>query len=270
LSFGSRLIKSLSVKIIVLILTLFFSQSLKSQIPVEAFTDALKSKKFSAFKKVFKKALQKDGLIEHGNSISREIFEDYKEVYYDVYARYPVPGNTYTVKMIVKGNKMIYYHFSFVNMEKQGEKRIFTTVPVDTFTDVSAYNTFKANFRKVYEADLKETDLWMFKAVGQVCGFMHIKNLQDYDDMEYFINANKRDSLLALLESANLEKQMFGLWGYNILLQKQGKLSTLESRLIRTIMAKKAKGMVCTGGCDMYADTPKGFAKRYKLNELPN
>jgi hypothetical protein len=259
------------MKITVLILSLFFSNSLKSQIPVEAFTDALKSKLYSTFEKAFKKALKKDSLIDYGNTLSREIFEDYKEIYYDIFDKYPLIGNNHTLKMVVKGDKIIYYHFSFVNVERQGEKRIFTIVPIDTFVDVLKYNTFKADFRKLYEADLNETDLWRFKIVGKFCGLrITIKNIQDYDDMDKFINANQRDSLLAWLQSANLEKQMFGLWGYNILMQKQRTLSTLELKLIRAVMTKKAKGNVCGGGCDAYYLTPKEFVKRYNLNELPD
>ncbi len=259
------------MKITVFILTLFFSYSLKSQIPVEAFTDALKSKQYSTFEKAFKKALKKDSLIDYGNSLSREIFENYKEVYYDIYDKYPLVGNNHTLKMILKGNKIIYYHFSFVNVERQGEKRIFTTVPIDTFINVSRYNALKTEFRKVYEADLNETDLWRFKIVGQFCGLrITLENIKDYDEMNSLVNANKRDSLLQWLQSANLEKQMFGLWGYNILMQKRMTLSTLELKLIKVVMTKKAKGNVCGGGCDVYYLNPREFAKRYNLNELPN
>jgi hypothetical protein len=259
------------MKITVLILTLFLSYSLKSQIPVEAFTDALKTKQYSIFEKVFKKALKEDKLIDYSNSLSREIFEDYKEVYYDIFDKYPLEGNNHSLKIIVKGNKIIYYHFSFVNVERQAEKRIFTTVPIDTFIDVSKYNALKTEFRKVYEADLNETDLWTFKIVGQFCGLrITLENIKDYDEMNSLVNSNKRDSLLKWLQSANLEKQMFGLWGYNILIQKQMTLSTLELKLIKVVMTKKAKGNVCGGGCEVYHLTPKEFMKRYNLNELPD
>ena len=257
------------MKIIALILTLFFSSSLKSQIPIKAFIDALKSKKYSTFENAFKKALKKDSLIDYGNSLSREIFQDYKEVYYEVFDKYPLVGNTHSLKMIVKGNKIIYYHFSFVNVERKGEKRIFTIVPIDTFIDITKYNTFKSEYRNEYEADLYETDLWKFKIVGQFCGLrITLDNIKDYDDMISLVNSNKRDSLLQWLQSANLEKQMFGLWGYNLLMKKQTTPSILELKLIATILAKKAKGEVCGGGCDVYYLNPKEFATRYHLNEI--
>lgn len=259
------------MKTILFILSLFLTNALKSQIPVEAFAHALQSKRYSTFQKAFYKASKKDNLIDYGNTLSREIVENYKEVYYELFDKYPLEGNTHHLKMIVKGNEIIYYHFSFVKVEIQGKKRDFTTVPIDTFTHLAKYNAFKAAFRSVYEVDLKEMDLWKYNIERLFCGIgRSTGNLKDYDLMASLIRHNKRDSLLSLLQSANLEKQLFGLWGYHLLIQKQVTLSALELRLIKTIVAKKAKAYVWGYGCEVDYITPKEFIKRYNLKELPN
>lgn len=251
---------------------LFCAYSLKSQIPIEAFVQALQSKQYATFKKTFQKALLKDSLIDYGNSLSRQIFDDYQEVWYEIFDNHLI-GNTHSLKMIVKGNSIIYYHFSFVNIERQGEKRIFTTVPIDTFTDIARYSRFKASFRKVYQADLNETDLWVYSIVNAFCGLRTTQgNIKECDEMIALVDANKKDSLLQWLQSANLEKQMLGLLGYNELLKKKANLSNTELKLIKTILRKKAKAHVrgCAYCCFVDYLTPKEFVKSYHLTELPN
>jgi hypothetical protein len=259
------------MKTIIFILSLFLTNALKSQIPVEAFTDALQSKQYASFEKTFHKASEKDSLIDLGNTLSRVIVGNYKEVYYQLFDKYPLEGNTHYLKMIVKGNDIIYYHFSFVNVERQGKNNIFTTVPIDTFINLSKFNAFKSSFKSVYEADLKETDLWRFHIVRQSYGLRSkTENLTDYDKITELVNNNQRDSLLLWLQSANVEKQLYGLWGYHLLIQKQVTPSPLELRLIKTIIAKKTKVYVWGYGCEIEYITPREFVKRYNLKELPN
>ncbi len=251
---------------ILALLTICFSEA---QIPVDRFSKSLASRKYSNYSQDFKKALKQDSLIDYGNYESKQLIKDYKLLYCEIYNRHPLDGHTHTLKLIRKGDKIIFCNFSFTEVQRDGEKRNFINHVIESYTDSVLYEKFKRDFYELYETDLSESDLWKFKSVGQFGGLRITPgNFPQYDQMISFVKLNERDSLLKWVRSINIENQMFGLWGFNILLEKGKDLSDQERKFIKVALARKGYGMVAVGGCFFDELTIKEFLKRYELLKI--
>ena len=257
------------MKISFFILALLIVSFVGAQIPVDRFSKSLASRKYSNYSQDFKKALKQDSLIDYGNYESKQLIKDYKLLYCEIYNRYPLDGDKHTLKLIRKGDKIIFCSFSFTEVQRIGEKRNFINHIIESYTDSILYEKFKRDFYKLYGADLSESDLWKFKSVGQFGGLrITLGNFLQYDQMISFVESNERDSLLNWVRSISIENQMFGLWGFNILLEKGKDFSDQERKFIKVALARKGYGMVAVGSCFFEKLTIIKFLKRYELLKI--
>jgi len=201
----------------------------------------------------------------------REVVSGFTETTFLIKERLgPGRYNFYSIAFIFKGNKETLgsYCFGKLNVRAGGSnwKRHFDTITY--YTNVRIINEFNNRFINDFGVEVDNTELFEDTIVfGQKCSYA-------YEDpywktyMDSLVALKDREGLMKLIQSANSEKQLYGVWGFSIL-EKKGKkkglvLTELERKRIMNVLKKKGYVHSCIGFFFLI-ETFEDTVKRHKI-----
>jgi LPXTG-motif cell wall-anchored protein len=173
--------------------------------------------------------------------------------------------NNYRIELLANGQSIFYYRFTMTKFRRKGQDD-WTSYDstLAALKDPEQYAAFSDAFRSAYQADLEPNDLFQKVVYGNACGITG-EPTKEGRIMDSLVRNNDKMAILAWLQSANTEKQLYGFSGI-LSLMKTGYLPTAqETKLMRLIGQKK--GMVHTcGGCLLSADSIKNVIAAMAAN----
>ncbi|HYD20217.1 MAG TPA: hypothetical protein VEB40_01980 [Flavipsychrobacter sp.] len=165
----------------------------------------------------------------------REILRGYREVWGD----YVDFDRGYELRLIAKGNALIYWRLDTVNEKWESRTK-------DSFIDRKEYNRFLQEYRSFYGVSLNEKELFISPqfALGGCGEGGYLPDM--YEAMDSLVSTKNIPVLVQWLRSVNIETQLYAIEAYSKLALS---LSADEKKIISYILSKDAMVHSCDG-CD--------------------
>lgn len=186
--------------------------------------------------------------------VLRDLTEEFQEGVFLFKKTVPDPDNprsnsvyTYKVKLIATQIHIVSYELSQEKYRKTGDQWETYDSLISRFKDEVMYTNLKKAFRKLFQTDLNEQDLFLTGVVyGERCG---ITGTYSEARTKIIKNVKKEDKqeLVKWLQSPNTEKQVYAVDGLYQLHSKGIKLSKKERKMIAFVMNKNGNLNVCYG-----------------------
>ena len=153
----------------------------------------------------------------------------------------------FTLRVIVKEDKIVLYDVleQRIKMVDGDWQPYFQSL--FSYKDQQDFEEFAQVFQRHYQAELNENELFVdYISFGESCvDGSGINKRKEIKDIEKIVAQKDRVSLLKWLQSANTEKQFYGVWGLARLRNEGILLNDSEMKLIRYILNKPGNVRVC-------------------------
>lgn len=201
--------------------------------------------------------VNKSGAEDNGIRISkgnfREIVGDFSEALFYLIKRYPVNRVLYNqsksrVRVLTKGDIIIYYYFEQKHFDKLSE---ITKEVIDTiyqYSNEDEIAKMNVSFQKSFLTALNTNDLFIDTIYyGQNCGHGPPGMLTDESVIiNNWVKTVDTTNLKNWLQSANVERQVYAVYGFYTFLFKGVQLNENVKQMIASVRKKKGKMNICS------------------------
>ncbi|QIK61422.1 hypothetical protein G7050_16860 [Dysgonomonas sp. HDW5A] len=198
----------------------------------------------------FESAIERiyDETIDGGLSLERDIIDNYSQVCY--YIGLTIPDKEYKyistiysfrVNLILQDKNIIYYNLGKITSFRGAD---FTFIK-EEYKDRFEYDMLNTKFRNVFLIDLNLNELFVTDIVyGEGCGigFQPPNERQIMNLLDTYKNINE---IRRWLQSSNVEKQIYALYGFYELNKKGYKPFIDDQKMIESILKKKGDLNFC-------------------------
>lgn len=236
-----------------LVVFLLFIHHISSASIKEELQVAVHSKNIDSLEFYFKQK-KNDKKLTHYWNYQRTIIADYYEGICEVEYHIPDKDNpaihsiyTYVLEVIYQKSNMIFYRLSEKKNKKENKEWVPYLDLYDSYINDSLYKDLEQSFEAVYMAKLNATELFTDHIVfGAACGYIGM-DPKEKTLMDNYAAKNDAAAIQKWMQSTNTEKQLYGLYGMNKMINAGYKPNALEEKMMETIRKKKGTVRTCSG-----------------------
>jgi hypothetical protein len=211
---------------------------------------ALESRSFSFVYNILRE--DSIGFSKYATNYYRELVDGYYEYHFS-YGEMFNPEEFYFRLNLLSKDSIIFSYDFFVERNVAGPNQTtptlnFTETRTLQYSDQSTLNALSSIYFKTFNSEINFKELYTPEYFGRISGPGGVQ-LELYSKVLKYVEKNQKDSLQTLISSTNLEKQLFGVLGFKLLIVNGGTLTSSEIEQIKAVLNKHAL-VYNLEGCD--------------------